>query len=234
VGARLPARASREDGQAEGEEEVVEDIDIPRGGPSLDLALPRHVRDVDDAAVGERDRFQEAREVPHLARPALQLDLLLQVEAHVGRQRVGRVGGGDHERQEADPQSVLEPELRELGRHEGMQRAIRRPAREQVDATPPQLAGTGPGEDEGLLPAGLDELVNDVQQLRDTLNLVDDHDAAIRFAEHPLAKTLGASAQLPVQLRPEKVEEERFRDDLAEPGRFPCPPRPEKKKALAR
>ncbi len=128
------AGAAAEDGQAEGEEQVLEDLDVALGALASHGAIAGQVGDVQQSAVGEGDRFEETRELADVAHQSFRLDLLPKVEGGIRPQRVRALGGAPYQGQHALAQSALEVETAaQLGRHEGRHDAPRRPAAEQVD-----------------------------------------------------------------------------------------------------
>jgi hypothetical protein len=140
VGRGRPPGAAGEDRDAKGEEQILEHLDVPGDRAPLRLTLPRHVGDAQEAAVREADRLEEPGEAPHVAHPALGLDLLIEVEGGVRREHVRRARCSDDQRHQADRERLLEPKLRQLGRHERVQGAQERPAGQQIDASAPQRA----------------------------------------------------------------------------------------------
>ena len=185
------------------------------------------------AAVGEGDRFEETRELADVAHQSFRLDLLSQVEGGIRPQRVRALGGAPYQGQHALAQSALEVETAaQLGRHEGRHDAPRRPAAEQVDPGPADLAGAGAGEGEDGAP-GVDEGVDDVEQLRRLLHLVDD-DGPSLGGQDQVPQALGAGQQVSMDVGLQQVHPERFRESLAEPGRLAGAAGAEEKEAALR
>jgi hypothetical protein len=108
----------------------------------------------------------------------------------------------------------------------------KRASGEEVNPPAPQLARAGAGEHKSLPPARLEEFMDDIQQLGDSLDLVHNDRVALGGPEGEVAQALRAGAHLAVDLGPEKVHEERSRQLVLEPGRLPRPSRTEEEKAL--
>ena len=225
--------AAAEDGQTEGEEQVLQDLHVALGGLASHGAVAGQVGDVQQTAVGEGDRLEETRELADVAHQSFGLDLLTKVEGGIGSQRVRTLGGAPHEGQHALAKGALEVEAAaQLGRHEGRHDAPRRPAAEQVDAGPADLAGAGAGEGEERAP-GVDEGVDDIEQLRRLLHLVDD-DGPSLGGQDEVSQALGAGQEVSMDVGLEQIHPERFREPLAEPGRLAGAAGAEEKEAALR
>ena len=167
----------------------------------------------------EGGRLQEPGEAADVARKALGPDLLFHVERGVGGQRGLRVLRGDHGGDGTQPEGHFQIEpTPQLPGHEGMHGAHRGSPPEQVHAAAPKFAGAGAGEDEAVSAPGLDEGVDDVQELGDALNLVDDHVGVRRDAEDAFPQALGAGRQSPVLLRFQEVDHKGVGQYRAQPG----------------
>ena len=212
--------APAEDRQPEGEQQILQNADVAGGHLAFDLAFPRHRRDVEQGAVREADRFEEAGEGADVADQPFRADLLIEVQASVGVEDARRIGRAGDQRQQADPQRPPEVEGGQLRRHEGMQRAAHGPAAQQVDAAAPELAGARSGQHETRRRRLLQHRMDDGEQLRDALDLVDDHRVRAGRAGDQLAQPLGAGAQGAVARRVEQVQEQGARQPVAQPRRL--------------
>lgn len=89
-------------------------------------------------------------------------------------------------------------------------------------------------EDETGFGSALDEIVNNVQQLRNTLNLVDDDDLLFGRACHQLAEPFRARGHLPVDVRLQQVQLQGFGETVLQPRGIAGTARPEEEEALVR
>ena len=191
----------------EREKEVLENLEETAHGLPLDLALPRHVTDVQHPAVGEAHGLQEAGEVADVPDPPFHPNLFLQVEARVGPEYLRRVRRGHNQRHHALLQGWRQVEARELRCHEGMAGPDDGPSCQKIHSTPTELPGTGACEDEGSPGRALEEVVDHIEQLGDSLYFVQDHRTPVRGTPNQLGEPLRARTELPKGVRLEKVYE---------------------------
>jgi hypothetical protein len=107
-----------------------------------------------------------------------------------------------------------------------------RPAGEEVDPAPTQLASARAlGEDEARAPL-LDQRVHDGEKLRHPLHLVD-HDR-VRFGRtsDQVAEPLRLREELPLDVRPEQVEDQSPGELGPQPRGLPGPAGAEQEEAL--
>ena len=76
--------------------------------------------------------------------------------------------------------------------------------------------------------------MDDRQELRDALDLVEDDGVAARLPAHEVTQPLGPGHQLPLDLRPQEIDVESVGQDVSEPRRLPGTARAEEEKALVR
>ena len=127
---------------------------------------------------GRGRRRAESGRSGEVSHERLALDFLAQVQLHVGAQRFLRLGGGQHQRQRADPKRALQVELgAELlwGEREHLPPQCASP--KQVDTGGAELACAG-AEQREAQPALLNEAVDLVEQPGQALYLIDDHPAS--------------------------------------------------------
>ena len=115
-----------------------------------------------------------------------------------------------------------------------MQGAEHGPPAEQVHAAPPELPGARPREHEARRCRLLQDGVHDREQLRDPLDLVDDHGVPARRPRHQLPKALGAGAQAAMQGGVEQVQVQGVGQPPAQPGGFAGSARAEQEAAPVR
>ena len=180
----------------------------------------------------KRNRFDEPREVAHVAHQRLGLHLLFEINADVGGQRFPTFFRAVNNRYQTIRQRRVQIErIPQLSRHERMQRQDGRPSGQQVHPRAPQLSGAGAGHDKldtGLL---LHDLVHNIQQGRNALHFVDDHPGGTPLRGQPLPQTLGTRHIRAVGLGIEQIQRRNISEHLPQPRRFPRAARPEKERA---
>jgi hypothetical protein len=234
MGRGLAPRPLREDLDPERKEEILQDLHVPGDGPLLELALPGHVGHVQHGPMRKADDLEETREGSHVAGPSFELDLLLEVEGRVGAERVlGTLGGAD-EGYQTKSKRLVETKRGKLGGHEGVQGPQDGSPREEVDAAAPQLARARTGEDELRVPPPGQVGVNDAQDLRHALDLVQNDHLPVRGAEDQLIQPFGPGLEVAIQVRLEQIDEESVGNGLTEPCRLARSAGSEQEEALFR
>ena len=220
--------------QPERQQQVLQDADVPGDDLALDLAFPGDRRHVELCAVRKAHRLQKAGEAPDVAREPLRPHFLIEVQARVAAEDVRGIGCTDHQGQQPDAQRATEVELGQLRGHEGMHRAVRRPSAQQVHPATAELAGARTRQDEARWRRLLHDGMDYGQQIRDALDLVDDHRLLPRRSGEQLSQALGTGAQPAMELRFEQVDEQGVGNAFAQPRRLPGATGPEDEAATVR
>ncbi len=169
---------------------------------------------------------EEPGKAGQVAHECLRLDLLLEIGLHVRDQPIvsfRRLRGG-HERQGAVPQRRGEVEvLAHLLREEWVHLADEGPAREQVHAAVPKLARARAREDEPESPR-LDQAVYLVQELREALDLVDQHPSASLEGCKPLPEERGIGDEPLVERLVEEIHRRPREAEAGHPRALPRAP----------
>jgi len=188
---------------------------------------------VEDGALREAGRLEEAREAAELAHEPLLLDLLAQVGADVVAQVARRILGRARERQRPEAQRPREVEVApELARRQRVHAQRARASGEQIRAPAPQLARARAGHREAQ-PAPLDQAVDLVEQLGHPLDLVQHDPAGVVLRDH-LREPVRRGREALVGAGLQEVEDERVRELGAQPGRLARPARAEEEEAPPR
>jgi hypothetical protein len=108
------------------------------------------------------------------------------------------------------------------------------PAGQKVEAPATEFAGARAGEDEPPTVARLEDLVDDAQELRDPLHLVENDGIAIGRAPDEVPQALRPRGEFALQLGTEKVEVESIPKDVLQPRRLSRAARTEEEEALLR
>ncbi len=185
MGGEFPERTPSKDRQRETDQQVLEHGEVARRHLAFDLTFSREIRHVQHGAVAEARRFEKARERADVPHQALRLNFLTHVEGRVGPERGLRLGRVDDERYQAEGEGGIHAEGRaQFGRHEGVHCRQESPAGQQVHAGSLEFPRARPGQDEAEALVPLDELVNDREEPRRSLYLVDDDRSAPGMAGH--------------------------------------------------
>ena len=146
------------------------------------------------------------------------LHLLVKVQARIGVEDIRRIGCGHHEGQQSDPERPIEVERGQLRGHEGMHRAVDGPATQQIHTAPAELAGARSREHEAWWRRPLQDGVDDGQELRNPLNLVDHHRVLAGRPRKQLVEALGPGVEAAMQRGIEQVQVQGIREPVAQPG----------------
>jgi hypothetical protein len=158
VSALANAHPPSERGKAEGEQGILDDLDVAGRRRTRDLGTASEARDVHGLAVNERRDRQEAGKARKVSDKSLDLDLLSRP---------------DH-RERTDRERHIQIErAAELSGHDGMEPAAKRAAGQPIRAVLLQLPGARSAQDESKATL-LDEPMDLVEQLRPALDLVHD------------------------------------------------------------
>lgn len=95
---QLAPGPAREYGHAEGQQQILQDLQVALHCLALHLALAGHVADVDRLTVREAHHLKEAREGADASHQALHLHLFPQVERRVGSEDIAGLRRGQHQR----------------------------------------------------------------------------------------------------------------------------------------
>ena len=149
MGREAAAGALAEHREPEGEQQILQYLHISRDRADPSRHLAGHRAQVQRRALGEGHRFEEPGEGADVAGKPLGANFLVQVEGgEAAESRLG-VGVGHHQRQETPPERRVEVEgVAQLGGHEGVEPAVRRPSAEEVHPAAPKLPGAGAGQRE--------------------------------------------------------------------------------------
>jgi hypothetical protein len=177
----------------------------------------------------DQEEACETGEVPHRG---LRLDLLPEIQAGVGRQRLPARRRGPDDGERPGGESRLEGEVRaELLGEERVHLETERAAGEKVRPLALQFARARPAEREAESPF-LDEAVDRVQEIRQPLHLVEDDPSS--FGDR--SKFLGEMGRMreegEVDLFVEEVEARSVRQGGPDPGALPRPSGSEEEERL--
>ena len=184
--------------------------------------------------MGVADRFQKPGEAANVSRKSLRPDFFIEIQARVGVEDIRGIGGAHHQGQQPDSERPVEIEFGQLRGHERMHRAMHGPASQQIHSTAPELSRARTRQDEARRRRFLQDGVNDREQFRYPLDLVDHHRRVPGRACEQIPKALGTGAQAALQRRFEQVQIQGIGEPVAQPGGFAGSARAEQEAALVR
>ena len=141
----------------------------------------------------KRDGLQEPGEPVQIAHQPLHLNLFAHVDGDVALQRVDRVVGTEHQREHAALQRRRQIERGlQLRGHEGMHDPHHGSAGHEIDTAASELARAGSGQHEPPAALLFYEGVDGTEQIRDSLDLVDDDHVPVGLSAHQIEEAVGA------------------------------------------